>query len=349
MRWLLAAIGVVAALIFIAASGAMNYVFMSSQGKTVLEGQILGAVSVAVDIMKALLPFFIVYAWIARKVLFVTIGSCVFVLFLSFSLLSALGFAAGNRGATAGGREALTARYELVKTEAVELDSRISSLGTIQDARVAEAALSKLRQHYRWTSSKQCTDATARKSRNFCDGYFAKKKELAVAVSAARLLQRRSELRQELIRLKAKGAGQAADPQASLLARLIPGTDVGFMQRVLIILIAVMVELGAAFGLYLATGHSIKGRREVAQGRAGSKRVDESAARSLRVVEDVVDNTVPTAVITPMVIAKPPRPPRKKARARRQSGFRTDQPANDGEAPERFRLADAHALITAEK
>jgi hypothetical protein len=68
--------------------------------------------------------------------------------------------------------------------------------------------------------------------------------------------------------LRAAGAGEAADPQASLLARLLP-TSIGVsrVQLALNIFFAVLVEFGAALGLYMATRHGAFAPRATAQRR----------------------------------------------------------------------------------
>lgn len=114
MRFLATLLGVVAALIMIGVSGSMNFLFMKSLGKNEIEGLVLGGASAAADLLKALLPFWIAWAWQARRMTFVAVGSVVFVFFSAFSLLSALGFAADNRGHIAGTREGLNATYETV-------------------------------------------------------------------------------------------------------------------------------------------------------------------------------------------------------------------------------------------
>ena len=85
--------------------------------------------------------------------------------------------------------------------------------------------------------------------------YFAEKSKLSSAIEASHLDDRRAELRREVNQLRAAGAGEAADPQASLLARLLP-TNIGVsrVQLALNIFFAVLVEFGAAFGLYI--GHA---------------------------------------------------------------------------------------------
>ncbi len=55
MRFLVGLVSVGAALTLVAASGLMNWVFMSSLGRSEFEQQILGAVSVAVSAFLALL------------------------------------------------------------------------------------------------------------------------------------------------------------------------------------------------------------------------------------------------------------------------------------------------------
>ena len=64
----------VATLAFIAASGLMNWVFMTSLGKSEFEQQIFGSVSVAVSVFIALLPTLILWAWRERRFLYVALG-----------------------------------------------------------------------------------------------------------------------------------------------------------------------------------------------------------------------------------------------------------------------------------
>ena len=118
MRIAATILGATAGFVFIAASAAMNWMFMIAQGKTVLEGQVLGLVSIAIDVVKALMPFFIGAAWAHRQWLRTLLGASVFGLFFSFSLLSALGFVATNRGAVANSRAAQSSQLESARKRA---------------------------------------------------------------------------------------------------------------------------------------------------------------------------------------------------------------------------------------
>ena len=63
MQILVSVAGVAVALVFIAVSAAMNYTFLSSLGRTPLESHLFGAVSLAADGAKALLPLLCVIAY----------------------------------------------------------------------------------------------------------------------------------------------------------------------------------------------------------------------------------------------------------------------------------------------
>src|SRR5262249_30341705 len=90
--------------------------------------------------------------------------------------------------------------------------------------------------------------------------YFEVKAEAAKASERERLTERIAELRRERSRLEDTGAGREADDQAAVLARLL-GLPASEVERGLMLFLAVLVEIGAAFGLYFATGHVRPGLR----------------------------------------------------------------------------------------
>lgn len=255
MRFLLSALGVLAALVLLVVSGSMNFLFMKSLGKNEVEGLVLGGASAAADVLKALLPFWIAWAWQARRMLFVAIGSVVFLFFTAFSLLSALGFAADNRGHVAGTREGLNATYETVLRDLESAEAKRVALPKHRPAPVIEEALNAIKQDKRWSSSKNCEDATAQASRAFCEGYFSTRAELAASIEDQRLEQQITALKAEGEKLKGQGAGQDRDPQVSIVSRLFK-LDENFVRNALVIFAALLVEVGSGLGLFLATGHS---------------------------------------------------------------------------------------------
>lgn len=85
MSYILTVAGVLAALAMIAASCALNFDYWSAQGQTARESAILGVVSIAVDLMKAALPVFIMMALRPRRIVYTSVASCAFLLFLMAS------------------------------------------------------------------------------------------------------------------------------------------------------------------------------------------------------------------------------------------------------------------------
>ena len=260
MRFLVVLVSMGAALTLIGASGLMNWVFMTSLGKSDFDRHILGAVSVAVTAFIALLPTLLVWAWRERRPLYVIAGVPVFLAFAAFLLSSAVGFASRNRGSLDEDRLLITARLLDVRSEIEAAAMALKALETVRPFAAVQESLRGLEQDRRWQSSKSCEAATVDASRSFCKDYFEVKAEAAKASERERLTERIAELRRERSRLEDTGAGREADDQAAVLARLL-GLPASEVERGLMLFLAVLVEIGAAFGLYFATGHVRPGLR----------------------------------------------------------------------------------------
>ena len=283
MRFLVVVVGTGAALTFIVASGLMNWVFMTSLGKSEFEQQILGAVSVAVSAFLALLPTLLVWAYRERRIAYMVLGVPMFLAFAAFSLSSAVGFAAKNRGSIGEDRALAGERLAGLKHELSETESKLKALGAPRPLGVVDELLRGAVQDRRWASSKECGDATADASRAFCKGYFDLKAEAALAGEAKRYEGRIAELKREARGLEEQGAGRQADSQAAVLANIF-GWQTAQVERALMLFLAVLVEVGAALGLYFATGHvRPEGATHASQGRGpviegGSLRVVSQSA-----------------------------------------------------------------------
>lgn len=252
MRWIVAALCLAGALLLIAASMIMNWTFWTGQGPDEASARVLGAVSIGIDVFKPILPIIIAASWVQRQRLGALIAMAFFAGCLVFSFFSAIGFAASSRGAVTGGREEKALRYQGVQKDLQALKAQLEAFHAVRPATVIEAAIDHAKQDRRWSSSKECTDATAVTSRAFCQFMADLRGELAAASEAQNLRDRESTLQQEGDRLLAAGARLEQDPQARLLAQL-SGLGLERVQTSLTVLLALLVEFGAAFGLYLAT------------------------------------------------------------------------------------------------
>jgi hypothetical protein len=237
------------ALVFITVSAMMNFTFVASLGKTPLEGQMFGAVSLASDAFKALLPLLLAQAWRSGRRLSLAIGATMFVVFTGVSLLSAVGFASINRQAVARVSEAGNERVAMNRQARVNLDARIADLPAHRPISVVTEAQAGTQQDRRWFTSKNCTNATDIKSREFCATYYELRAELAAATEAEKLREQRDALQSAA--LAQTSTVTDADPQATVVAAVLAANK-SSVQRLLVVMIALVVEIGSGFGLYIA-------------------------------------------------------------------------------------------------
>lgn len=270
MRWLISAIGVAGALLLIAASMTMNWSFWTEQGANAPTANILGAVSIGIDVFKAILPLVVAWAWNERYRLGWMIGTVFLCGCLAFSFFSAIGFAASSRGVVTGDREADAHRLAVIERELGEVEARKAMLGVVRPRTVVEEAIATAKQDRRWSSSKECTDATLEPSRVFCVGLGQLRTELASASEFERLGERAAVLKVEIDKLVSAGARREPDSQAGTLARM-SGLAVERVQGGIVVLLAVLVEAGAAFGLLLAT-LPLRGRRKGQRDQGSGRR-----------------------------------------------------------------------------
>ena len=306
MRFLVV-VTVAATLAFIAASGLMNWVFMTSLGKSEFEQQIFGAVSVAVSAFIALLPTHILKAFEQRRFVYVALAVPAFLAFVTFSLSSAVGFAAKNRGSMTEDRTLATSRLADAKREIDAAEARRKALGSPRPAGVVQEALRGLQQDHKWRWSKECQNAINEAERSFCKGYFDLKAEAANANELGALEKKIGTLKSEARRYEELGGGRVGDSQAAVLANLL-GMQAAQVEHGLTLFLAVLVELGAALGLYFATGHMRgegSGPSGVSRGRVFPK------ARVLREVPEITIKTVePKKIAGPAPGRAPRRVPR---------------------------------------
>ena len=273
MRFLVVVVSVGATLAFIAASGLMNWVFMTSLGKSEFEQHIFGAVSVAVSAFIALLPTLILWAYRERRFLYVGLGVPVFLAFVAFSLSSAVGFAAKNRGSMTEDRSLATSRLAGVKQEIDDAETKRKALGTPRPFAVIQEALRGLELDRKWQWSKACQDATSEALRTFCKGYFETQGRSRPRNGTEPPSKRRSpSLKSEARSYEEKGAGRQADNQAAVLASLLDLQPIK-VERGLTLFLAVLVEIGAALGTVFRDGTHARRRLRQLQDRAGGSRM----------------------------------------------------------------------------
>ena len=262
MRVLLQTLGAVVALVMLAVSASMNWRFGYQLGTTNSDGQIFGGASVASDCLKALLPFFVAYAWKDARYLAVVGGSLVWVVFTGYSMTSAIGFSSLNRLEGTGLRIQQAERVTQARRTIQRVEARIAALGLHRSVGVIDAELEGVfATQYCWNGryhslrkiTDDCATVVGRQTRQACERVGDLRQERALAAEEI-------SLREELVRARgilgsANGVAVTGshDTQVLMFMKLTTLAE-GTVRMFLIVIIAVVVEIGSSLGMFLTIG-----------------------------------------------------------------------------------------------
>jgi hypothetical protein len=246
--------GVVAAGILLAVSAAMNYRFGFSLGKTAVDGQIYGLASAAADCFKALVPFFFFAALRNRMWSQALAAALVWTVVTGYSMTSALGHAALNRLDTSGKRAVEAANYADLRADSKRAQEQLGWVPQHRPADTVQSEINGLKGQRAWTITAGCSDITGKSNREFCQQFHKLTAEHASALEAQKLETRIAEIGTRLATTAGGTALAEADPQASVLAKL-SGLNVEMVQTALTLFVALLIEIGSGFGMYVAFAH----------------------------------------------------------------------------------------------
>ncbi len=251
IRHALGVFGIMAAGVLLAVSAAMNWRFGYSLGRTEFDGMIYGSASVAADCLKALVPFFLFAAIRNRMWSQAAAAAVVGAVVTAYSLTSALGHAALNRFDTTGHRMVEAQTYKDLRGDLKRAQDQLSWIPQHRPAATVQGEIEALKSQRAWTATNGCTDATRPQSRAFCQNYHGLTAEMASGQQAEVLEARIAEIQGKLGKTDAKTVMGEADPQAAVLSKL-SGVSVDQVQMAMTIFIALLLEVGSAFGMYIA-------------------------------------------------------------------------------------------------
>jgi hypothetical protein len=229
----------------------MNWRFGFSLGRTELDGQIYGAASAAADCLKALVPFFFFAAFRNRMWSQALASVMVWVVVTAYSLTSALGHAALNRFDTAGQRAVEAQSYKDLRGDLKRAEDQLSWVPQHRPPATVQGEIEGAKNQRQWNWTNGCKEVTGKQGRDFCQKYHALTAELASGQQAVALEARIAEIESKLGHTKAATVMAEADPQASVLAKL-SGFEIDKVQMAMTIFIALLLEVGSGFGMYIA-------------------------------------------------------------------------------------------------
>ncbi len=251
MRHLLGVLGVLAAGVLLAVSAAMNWNFGYRLGGNEFDGFILGSASVAADCFKALMPFFF-FAAIRNKMWSQAAAATVlWVVVAGYSITSAIGGVAQTRDATIGERTGQAATYQDLRADLKRAQDQLSWVPQHRPAAAIEADIDNLQNQRPWTWTEGCTDVTGKQGRDFCQAYHGLTAEGASAKEAQSLETRIAAISDKLAGTTGEAVKGEADPQAAMFATLT-GYDQTTIQIAMTLFVALLLEIGSSFGLYVA-------------------------------------------------------------------------------------------------
>jgi hypothetical protein len=272
--WTVTAAGLVLAVIGL--SMWMNFEFGYGLGTSEGTGRMLGALSVAFDGLKALLPLFIAWQWRDGHKVRAAAGGVLFALLAPYGMASGLGFSSQNREGVTASREHLNASLKEYKGDLELAEKRRKELGPHRISGAVEADIGRLKKDRLWDATSGCTEATLTASREFCKRIDTLRAELALAVEDNVLTSKIEGLKFKVQQLRARGAGREADPQLSEIARAA-GLDILRVRSGMNWLLAIAVEAVSCFGLF-----AIAWQRQA--GAARQVKVEPDGAKPWRLV-----------------------------------------------------------------
>ncbi len=242
-------VGGAASVALIALSMTINWGFGSTLGASMAGSAVYATMGVALDGVKLAMPFVLLHAWRNAHYVSCALAGTILAGCTVLSFTSAIGYAALNRSIIQDARTVMATSRQSQLTEFKRLREQLSATPDHRPLAIIISDLEAEKQHWRWTRTSGCTDATVKESIVFCARVKRLQNERTNSETASQLQRRIETLRKELASAEGKPL-QEQDPQLSLLARLT-ALDVTRTRDLLIVILAMLLELGSSFGLFL--------------------------------------------------------------------------------------------------
>ena len=335
MRHVLGVLGVAAAGVLLAVSAAMNWRFGFSLGRTELDGQIYGAASAAADCLKALVPFFF-FAALRNKVWSQAAASAlVWVVVTAYSMTSALGHAALNRFDSTGHRAQAAQAYQDLRSELKRAEEQSGWIPQHRPYEAVQGAIEGLKAQAAWKWSNGCKDVSSKAEQKFCQQFAGLNSELASASAATEANTHLEAIKTKIATMEGSPALSEADPQAKVLTELasafFPNVKIENVQMTLTIFVALLLEIGSGFGMYVA----------FSQWRLYDVEAP-AAPKMVAAVENTAAAAVAAPVLTPAAVQS--KKPRSGANDNKTIGIPVESPVAEPDTIE-AQIAEARTLV----
>ena len=307
--WLISGCGVLISVGFMVAAGVMNWRYGIGLGRTLEDQYLYGGIHILIDVGKVLLPFFCWWAWQHGRVFVSGLAAAGTIGLVALSVTSIAGFVDMNRAMTTGTLVDKKDSAANLRDDLARIRAQRAQLGQFEPATVVQQRLEQKQQDRRWQSTRQCTQATAPESRDFCSEYKALEAERAKALSVEKLDEQIAETNKKLTETAGVAAIDRGDPRAAIVSR-VSGWELLLVQTWLSLLQVGIIEFMSTFGIFLSLNHGELRRAVVSRAvgnktsRRRPKKEGESAERGSRYV--VREPARPLAIAAPVSGQEPP-------------------------------------------
>jgi hypothetical protein len=254
MPLLVSGLGVLVSIGFMIVAAIMNWHYGLGLERSDSDKYLFAAIAGGIDTMKVLLTFFMRWAYEYRRWTALTMSALLTATLMSHSVTGIAGFIELNQAGATGALLSKKGTSEDLHRVLKRKQSQIDAIGTYEPAIVTDEMLQARRHDRRWQSSQQCNDATAGDSRAFCAAYRSLEAEKAKAVEAEKLEREIVALRHAINALAATSNIDRGDPRAGFLSRIM-GWELLKVQTALSLLLVVIIEGVATFGIYVSMNH----------------------------------------------------------------------------------------------
>jgi hypothetical protein len=226
------------------------------------DGWLYGGFAACADAFKGMLPFLMTIAWRNGHRLATVVGGIMFALFTLFSLTAEIGLAAQIRDQRTSLRSVGAERYADLRSEMTRLQTSLAALGTPRPSKAIEEERRAILASPVGEGRRTVDDISVKcqfnrkETRDQCQQWSTRGVELETARQAESYAASIADIRRQL-NTNTVGAGQKADPQVAAINRVATWVSAAFqgddIQTALSILVALVLEVGSGFGLYMAT------------------------------------------------------------------------------------------------
>lgn len=253
-------LGIICSLGLMVLSAMVNYRVGFKRADTDLDGYIYGIGLALADVLKALTPFYVAYAWRHRMPVGVVLGSLFFATVTLASLQSGLEFASELRSVRDASRTTASTQRTQIANEIGEIEKSLAAMGPVPAPAEIQASIDEIlaRPIGRSTVGAVSTDCTVMRpaTRQECLEIAGLKVKHARSEEREARSENLAKLRKALQDMGSAGVG-SVDPQLDSVKGVVDWLG-GVWKRddirlALVILVGLVFEFGSGAGLYLST------------------------------------------------------------------------------------------------